>query len=181
MNERLIALVGLPGSGKSTVGRILTARGFGCVYFGAVTLEKLREVGRADNEANEREMREQLRAEHGMHVYAELNAPKIVVALEVGDTFIDGLYSWEEYTFLKEKFPVMETLAVYAPPALRYQRLAERPERPLSAAEASSRDYSQITNIHQAGPIAMADWTFSNIGSEAELVVSVENYLDGHP
>ena len=40
---------------------------------------------------------------------------------------------------------------------MRYERLNKRTVRPFSKEEAQSRDYAQIENIHQAGPIAMAD------------------------
>jgi dephospho-CoA kinase len=177
---RLIALVGLPGAGKSTVTDVLVAHGFERVYFGGLTLEKLHEAGLEVNETNERSMREQLRRDHGMAAYAKLNVPKIEAALTRGPTIIDGLYSWEEYLFLREHFPQMEVVAVYAPPKLRYERLGTRKERPLSEPEVRSREESQIENINQAGPIAMADWTFVNVGGTKELIRSVEEYINGN-
>ena len=41
--------------------------------------------------------------------------------------------------------------------------------RPLKEEELISRDYSQIENLHQAGPIARADWTVVNEGSKEDL------------
>lgn len=175
---RLIALVGLPGAGKSTVTDVMVAHGFQRVYFGGLTLEKLTEAGQEVTEANERAMRERLRQEHGMAAYAKLNVPKIEAALQNGPTIIDGLYSWEEYLFLRERFPEMEVVAVYAPPKLRYQRLGVRKDRPLTEAEVRSREASQIENINQAGPIAMADWTFTNVGSTKDLISAVEGYIN---
>ena len=58
-----------------------------------------------------------------------------------GDVVIDGLYSWEEYTFLKnhyrDDFCVM---AVWASPRTRYARLTRRVDRRLTLEEAPSRD-----------------------------------------
>lgn len=176
---RLIALVGLPGSGKSTVNDVCKQRGFGCIHFGDITSEKLQESNLPVNEDNERAMRESLRKEHGMAAYATLNIPKIEDLLSNGDTIIDGLYSWEEYLVLKEKFPEMVVWAVYASPANRYARLEHRPVRPLTADEAKSRDYSQIENLHQAGPIAMADWTFINMGERDDLINEVVKKING--
>jgi len=176
---RLIAVIGLPGSGKTTVGEVLIKRGYQRIYFGAVTFDKLKQAGLEVNEKNERMIREQLRAEHGAAAYAKLNIPKIEVGLKAGDVMIESMYSWEEYLLLRDKFPQLEVLAVYAPPKVRSERLANRPVRPLTEAEVRSRDISQIENLHQAGPIAMADWTFVNTGTEQELIKSVEEYLDG--
>ncbi len=176
---RLIALVGLPGAGKSTVTDYIVGQGFERIYFGGLTLEKVMELGLEPGEESERTVREQLRREHGMAAYALLNIPKIRRALERKDVIIDGLYSWEEYCVLRDEFSELEVLAVYAPPRLRYQRLASRKERPLTEAEARSREITQIENINQAGPIAMADWTFINTGSTKDLISAVEGYLNG--
>ncbi|OGD63945.1 hypothetical protein A3A71_01840 [Candidatus Berkelbacteria bacterium RIFCSPLOWO2_01_FULL_50_28] len=177
---RLVAVVGLTGSGKSEVVSEFEGAGFAKIYFGSLTLEKLNEEKLEVNEANERMMREKLRAEHGMSAYAKLNIPKIEVEISKGDVVIDGLYSWEEYTALKEKFPTMEVVAVYSPPVLRYERLASRPVRPLTNAEAQSRDSAEIENLHKAGPIAMADYTISNTSTVVELKNAVQQILNGN-
>ncbi len=177
--NRLVALVGLPGAGKSSVTRVFTTSGYQPVYFGGLTLEKLAEAGLEANEANERMMREKLRADHGMAAYAKLNIPKIEACLKQGDVIIDGLYSWEEYLLLGEHFSALEVVAVYAPPKTRYQRLAIRKERPLNEQEVRSREISQIENVHQAGPIAMADHTFVNLGSEKDLIHQVKEFING--
>jgi len=179
MNQ-LIAIVGLTGSGKSEVTKAFVERDYQLVYFGGVTMAELKKRGLEANEINERAVREQLRAELGMSAYAQLNAPNIKELLDKGSVVIDGLYSWEEYTFLKELFANLKVVAVYAPPQIRYQRLAKRAVRPLTTEEAASRDYSEIEKLHKAGPIAMADQTFINIGSSDELAKAVSNYINGH-
>lgn len=178
--NHLIAVVGLPGSGKSEVVVALVEAGYAKVYFGALTLEKLREEGLEGGEANERTMRERLRSDHGMAAYALLNIPKIEDELQRNNVVIDGLYSWEEWLVLKEKFPGMECLAVWSSPKVRYSRLAARLIRSLTEQEASSRDVSQIENLHQAGPIVMADRLIVNEGiSLPELKNTVRTILDG--
>ena len=176
---RLVALVGLPGAGKSVATDVFVDNNFQKIYFGGLTLEKLREEGLEINEANERMMREKLRQEHGMAVYAILNIPNIEAALEKGDVIIDGLYSWEEYLVLREKFPNLEVVAIYAPPKDRYKRLSVRRERGLTEEEVKSREVAEIEKLHKGGPIAIADWTVVNIGSEEELKKQVRAYIDG--
>ncbi len=173
-----MAVVGLPGAGKSEVVAEFVAAGFTKVYFGGLTLEKINEAGLEINEANERLIREKLRADHGMAAYAKLNLPKIESGLKLANVVIDGLYSWEEYLVLREKFPSMTVVAVYGPPRLRYQRLADRPVRPLTSKECQGRDYSQIENLHQAGPIAMAEQTVANIGTLADLKKTVRELIN---
>lgn len=175
--NRLLAVVGLPGSGKSLACQYFQQHGFELIYFGAIVVDKLREENLKINEKNEKEARERLRKEGGMAVFAKLNLDKINSALQKKDVVIDGLYSWEEYVLLKENFSNLEVVCIYAPPTLRYKRLESRPTRPLNFEEARSRDYSQIENLHQAGPIAMADFTICNLSTPENLTKQLEGVL----
>lgn len=178
--ERVFAVVGLPGAGKSEVVAVLEEVGFKKVYFGGLTLEVVKQRGLEVNEQNERAVRESLRQEHGMEAYAKLNLPKIKKLIKAGDNVvIDGLYSWEEYLILIEELPKLQLIAVYAPPPLRYSRLSNRKVRPLTAETAMSRDHAQIEKLHQAGPIAMADYTITNTGTQNELKQKVGEIIDG--
>lgn len=173
--NKLVAVVGMCGSGKSEVCRILEKKGYFKVYFGAITLEEVKKRGLVLNEKNERIVREGFRKEHGMAAYALLNLPKINKAINESDVMIDGLYSWSEYRILKEKFPGMVVIAVYTPLKLRYKRLAERPERPITGKEIKTRDYSEIENLEKGGPIAMADYTIMNDDSIDELKKKIDS------
>ncbi|MBS3109749.1 AAA family ATPase [Candidatus Woesearchaeota archaeon] len=168
--NKIISIVGMTGSGKTEVSEFLKKHGLAYVRFGDVTMEELKRRWLDVNEKNERMVREGLRKEHGMDAFARLNAGKLEKALEKGSVIADGLYSWEEWLFLREKFgEKMIVLAIASSPATRYQRLAERKIRPLAHEEAASRDKAEIENSHKAGPIAMADFTIINEGSLAEL------------
>ncbi len=124
-------------------------------------------------------MREALRREHGMAAYAKLNLPAIDKALESGSVVVDGLYSWEEYSLMKEyygeKFAVV---AVWSSPATRYRRLARRKERPLTREEAAGRDRAEIEKINKGGPIAMADFTILNETSLEDLRRNTERIIE---
>lgn len=170
--NKLVCIAGMPGSGKSVVADYFAERKYQFVRFGQITLDLLKERNLSLNESNERNIREDVRKKHGMGAYAILNYPKFKKFLKKGNVIADGLYSWAEYKFLKEKFPKQFILiAVYAPPSLRYERISKRKmpktdtdlrHRPFSKTEAKSRDYSQIENLDQGGPIAMADFTIIN-------------------
>jgi dephospho-CoA kinase len=182
MENIIICVVGMPGSGKSIVSDELTKADFAYVRFGQITLDKIKEQGIEVNEVNEKATREGFRKEFGMGAFAVLNIPKIDELLEKSNVVVDGLYSWAEYKILKEKYnDQMYVLAVYTPPKLRYERLEIRTAdnddkkrfRPFTKGEAKSRDYSEIENIEKGGPIAMADFTIINTGTEEELKTKI--------
>jgi len=167
---KVVSIVGMTGAGKSEVSKVFEENGFVRIRFGDVTDEEIKKKGLELNEENERYIRELLRKEHGMEAYAKLNLPRIDLAVKHSDVIIDGLYSWEEYTFLKahygENFYVV---AVWAPPGARYARLTSRPNRRLTLEEAANRDRAEIENINKGGPIAMADVTIINESSLENL------------
>jgi dephospho-CoA kinase len=168
----------MAGAGKSEVARVFGEHGFKRVRFGDITDEELKKRGLGSNEENERYIRQQLRREHGMAAYAKLNLPRIDNLLKSSNVVIDGLYSWEEYTLLKERYgEIFSVLAVWASPATRYARLAHRAERPLMLDEAASRDKSELENSNKGGPIAMADFIILNEASLEELKKGTERVL----
>jgi dephospho-CoA kinase len=179
MKRNIIATVGMCGSGKSVAGERLEQLGFAKVYFGGLTIEEVERRSLEVNEKNERAVREELRRTHGMGAFALLSLPKIDTFLAEGKrVLIDGLYSFSEYKILKQKFgDSLLVLAVYTPRALRYERLSRREVRPLTAAEAVSRDFSEIENIEKGGPIALADYTIVNDGTKEDLIRRLDRIL----
>jgi dephospho-CoA kinase len=182
---KVLAIVGLTGSGKSEVAKIFAEKGFFKIRFGDVTDEELRKRGLERNETNERYIRELLRKEYGMAAYAKLNLARIDSARKQSNVVIDGLYSWEEYTSLKSHYGEdFFLVAVWAAPKTRYQRLMKRPERPLTSEEAASRDVAEIENLDKSKPIVMADFlivnesTLKTLHKEIERIVSTLKSLN---
>lgn len=166
----IIALVGMPGCGKSEASRVFTQKGFECIRFGQVVLNELIKRRLPVEEDYERQIREEFRERYGMAAIALLNIPKIEAALRQGkDVLIDGLYSWEELLLLKKRFPGLKLVAVFASPSTRYKRLAKRKERPLVKEEAMARDAAEIENLNKGGPIAMADFTVVNENTKKDF------------
>ncbi len=171
-------MVGMAGAGKTAASKILKRHGYTRVRFGDVTDDEVKRRGLPLNEANERTVREALRSELGMAAYAKLNLPRIDKALETGAVVIDGMYSWEEYLFLKDRYgDNLAVAAVWASPATRVRRLSTRLLRPLSREETFSRDKSEIEKVSKAGPIAVADYMIVNGGSFVELQAQVERLI----
>jgi dephospho-CoA kinase len=175
---KIVSIVGMAGSGKSEVAKILERNGFLRIRFGDITDAEIRKRGLELNEANERYIREQLRKEHGMAAYAKLSLPEIDSRLKSADVVVDGLYSWEEYTLLKSRYDEhFVAVAVHASPEIRYERLAKRPVRPLTREEAVSRDISEIEKTNKGGPIAMADFVIVNEASLGDLENATSEFL----
>ena len=73
--SKIIAIVGMCGSGKSVATDILENEfNYKKVYFGGVTLEKLKEANLEITPENEKVMREALRKELGMGAFAPWNS-----------------------------------------------------------------------------------------------------------
>jgi dephospho-CoA kinase len=175
---KVVAIVGMTGAGKSEVARVFEEHGFKKVRFGDITDEELNNRGLEPNERNERTIREELRKKHGMAAYAKLSLPRIDSSLKSSNVVVDGLYSWEEYTLLKERYgEEFSVLAVWSSPPTRHARLAHRAKRALSLKEAASRDKSEIENVNKGGPIAMADFAILNENSLAKLKRETERIL----
>ena len=160
--NKILAIVGMCGSGKSVASEYLEKLGYQKVYFGGVTMEKLQEENIPITPENEKMMRERLRKELGMGAYAKILLPRIQEYAKKGNVVLDGLYSWEELLILKEKLENLKVIAIICDKELRYERLSKRPIRPFTKEQAIQRDLAEIENVKKAGPIAYADYYIDN-------------------
>jgi dephospho-CoA kinase len=180
MNKNtILAIVGLPGSGKTEVVRyIINKTGWPKVYFGDATFDEMKKKSLDINEANERKTREEIRKRLGMAAYAILNLPKIKNLVKKTNVVVESLYSWEEYLEMQKEFgDRFKVLAIYSSPEKRIKRLVNRPIRPLTKEDVISRDCSQIEKLHQAGPIARSDFTIINEGDKKSLYLAADKII----
>jgi len=179
---KLLAVLGLPGSGKTEViNYIKKEYHFPNVYLGQPTFDALKEEGLEINQENEKMAREKLRTKHGMASHAILSLPKVEKLLGTTKVILlESMYSWEEYLIFKEKYQEdFVTLAINASPDIREQRLKNIAIRPLkSSQEFLARDYAQIENLNQAGPIVRADYTIINEDAIELLHENIEKALE---
>ncbi len=177
--NKIIVVVGMCGVGKTVACDYLESLGFERIYFGAITFEKLQEEGLDVNPENERMMRERLRSEGGMGVFATLNLPKLDTLVQKGNVVVESLYSWDELKIVQERFgSQVITVSVVADKELRYDRLAKRDIRPFSRDDAIKRDITEIENIAKAGPIAYADYFIDNNGTILEFHQRLDDLLE---
>ncbi len=182
--KKLIAIVGMSGSGKSVASDYLESIGFKKIYFGGVVLAELKKRKMEITPNNEKNVREDLRREFGMAAMAIKLLPEIKKSIKKYDTVLDGLYSWDEYIVLKNEFKDdLKLICVVTDKALRYARVGQRPERPLNREEIEKRDYAEIENLAKGGPISIADYFILNNGTikdyEERLKEILENIEKG--
>lgn len=167
--DRIIAIVGMAGAGKTEAVLYLKRKRIPFIRFGELTDEGIEEMGLPLTPENERKYREGIRKELGMHAYALKAEPKIVSLLKSHNIIaIDGLYSWEEYIYLKEKFSGLVLIAIYAEREKRYKRLSERAIRPVPYDKCYIRDVTELEKLHKGGPIAIADYIIENNSDKLE-------------
>lgn len=176
--NKLIAVVGMAGSGKSIATDYLEGKGWNKIYFGGVIYEKMKEENIEITPKSQKEYRENIRKKYGMGAVAILLKDKIALSYEQKDTVLDGLYSWDEYLILKEKFKDnLKLVCVCCDKNIRYDRIGRRAERPFNKNEILERDLSEIENLAKGGPIAAADYYIFNNGSLNDYYKRLEEIL----
>lgn len=178
--NKLIAVVGMSGTGKSVVTEFLEKEGWTKLYFGGITYKLMEEAGieRTEDGKSEKEFRENLRKEHGPECYAKFLDPEIKEALKTNNVVLDGLYSWYEYKYLIERYQDLKLVCVVTDKELRYERVAVRPDRPFDREAIEYRDISEIENLYKGGPIAYADYYILNNGTKEDVIKRTEEILN---
>lgn len=176
--NKIIAVVGMCGSGKSVATELFEKHGYQRVYFGKVTFDILKERGIERTEDNERMIREELRASGDKGIYAKIYLPKIREFYAKGNVVIESMYSWSEYKYVKQEFGEnFKVLCIATDAPLRYARLKNRDYRGQTLEESLSRDYTEIENIEKGGPISIADHYITNNADVETFKAEVEKYI----
>ena len=180
MKNKLVAIVGMCGSGKSDATEWFVELGWDRVYFGGVTMDELKKDGLPVTPENEKYEREKLRALYGKAAYAHMLKDTILQKLESTNVVLDGLYSWEEYKYIVENISSeLIVVCIVTDKALRYSRLTDRPVRPLTREQAVARDHAEIENLDKGGPIAIADYFIENNRGRDDFRREIELLISG--
>ena len=181
-NEKILAIVGMSGSGKSVLVDHLTEKGYPKVYFGGMIYKEMekRGIARTEDGESEKKFREEIRATEGKdwvvnQVIAEV---KDLIAAGQKRIILDGVYSWTEYKILKHEFPKSLTfVAIVVDKNKRYDRVAKRPGRAFDGKAIRERDRSEIENLEKGGPIVAADYYIINNGTIEEANARLDQIL----
>lgn len=175
---KIVAFVGLAGSGKSTAVEHFTSIGYPRVYFGGIIYKAMAEVGIEPGDwEREGPFREEIREREGKDFVVKRVVQETHDLIAAGQKRIvlDGLYTWTEYKILRHEFPgEMTVVAIVTPKHLRKQRMGKRPERPMTPQQVDERDWEEIENLEKGGPIAIADYFVHNEGDIDALYRQLE-------
>ena len=175
--KTIIALVGLPGAGKSDAAAFFAEKGLPIISFGKIINDYVDEHHLEHDEATHKRLREEMRAKHGWPAFAILNKEKIAKALKQSPfVIIDGMRSWEEYLYLKDAFKTVRLIvvAIYADKHVRYARAAKRVYRTKLAA-GEVRDINELMGTHLGPTIAFADFLVKNNFSKDDYFDKLED------
>jgi len=174
--KTIIALVGLPGAGKTDAAAFFTEKAFPVISFGKVINDYIDKEGLAHSEEVHKKVREELRVKHGKQALAVLNQEKLKKALHKHQIIvIDGMRSWEEYTYLKENMKHVRIFIVniYADKKIRHHRAANRTYRRNLFGE--QRDINELIGTNMGPTIAFADFVVKNNFSKEDFNDKLES------
>ena len=127
--KRIIALVGLPGSGKGFFSQVAQDSGYGVVVMGDVIREYMQENKFPKTTDGLNEAMQEIRAKRGKNIVARLSAKRIRKMLEDNKfkgVIVDGVRSVEEVSYFKKNFWHIELISIVADEDVRYKRILKR-------------------------------------------------------
>lgn len=169
-DNTLLALVGMPGSGKTEAAEYFKGKGLPIVSLSSIVNKEIDRQKLPHTLEVHHKIRQGLRDEHGFEAMAKLSKSHIEKEITTHNLVVlEGMRSWEEYEYLKKEFPKARIfiLAIYADKEIRYQRIKKRKDR--SSLYGVERDIDELINTHMGPTIANADYLVKNNFSISEL------------
>ncbi len=175
----ILIVVGLPGSGKSTVAELLRKRGFEVIELGDIWRELIKKAKLPMNDPKAtREFTKRLREIKGKDVYARYAVRKIKKSMK--RVVIMGLRSTYEMDYIKKRFNDIKIIAISSPFETRFRRMKKRakPEDHLTLEgfkwqnTREKRGFMSDKREEKHGVevvMNQADYILSNVGTTANL------------
>ena len=183
---RVIATVGLPGSGKSEAAAVARELGVPVVTMGDVIRAECRDRG-LDPATHHGEVAKALRAEQGPGAIAERSLPIIEARIAETDTetvLVDGIRSDTEVDRFEDVFgKAFSLLSIEAPLDVRAERVATRGrDTPTEdGGESLEERDARERGFGMNDAIARADYAISNTDSLAAFRERIETVLRTGP
>ncbi len=174
-DKTIMAITGLAGSGKTIASEYLKSKGIPVIHFGNIINDYVDEKKLNHTEDIHKKIRADLRKKYGMSAMAILSKNKIEQALKKERlVIIDGLYSYEEFTYLQNEFKDVKIyiLAIWADKKIRYERVSKRKKRGELRGEA--RDLNEVISSNKGPTIALADYLVINDTTIEEFTSKLE-------
>lgn len=166
----VIAVTGMPGSGKSTVARVIAEElGYPLIVMGDIVREEVLKRGLEVTPENVERVARELREARGPGVIAEIVVERALLLGNPG-IVVDGVRSLEEVSILARLGRVY-VVAVHSPPNLRFKRMLAR------GREGDIRDFDTFKLRDRANlelgignVIALADYMIVNNSTLDRLI-----------
>lgn len=125
--KKVIALTGMPGSGKSTASETLAGFGLPVVSMGNAVRSEMRKQGIEINDLNLREFAAKSREKYGPDYVIKLVSSELEKAFVSSDSVVlDGARNIAEIGFLKKASYNVYLIAIVADKGTRYDRMLKR-------------------------------------------------------
>lgn len=183
----ILVVVGLPGSGKSTVADLLRERGFDVIELGDIWRELLKKAKIPMNDPiATREFTKRLRETKGKDVYARYAVKKIKKSMK--HVVIMGVRSTYEMDYIRKRLKDIMIISVLSPFETRFRRLKKRakPEDPLTRKvfewlnTREKRGFMSDKREEKHGVVVVmnqADYAISNVGTTKDLEKNLDAVL----
>jgi dephospho-CoA kinase len=158
----IVAVAGMPGSGKSLVMKTGIQNGYAVVVMGDEVREETRRRKMEPTPENIGKIMLELRQQEGEAAIAKRCIPKIE-AMTNAKVIVDGIRSLNEVEELKNRFAKAILVAVHSSPETRFQRLynRKRSDDPKNWTVFHERDLRELS-VGLGNAIAMAEYIIVN-------------------
>jgi dephospho-CoA kinase len=183
----ILIVVGLPGSGKSTIAEMLRGEKFDVIEYGDIWRELLKKAKIPLNDPKAtREFTARLREKHGKDIYSKYAVKKIKKSMK--HIVLMGLRSTYELDYIKKKVDKVDIIAVRSPFETRFNRLKRRakPEDPKTIDDfkwletREKRGFLPDKKEEKHGVLVImkqADYVIDNSGTKEELKLKLDRVL----
>ncbi|MGI0141237.1 MAG: AAA family ATPase [Candidatus Micrarchaeales archaeon] len=139
----IVCVIGLPGSGKSTVAKILKRKGFHLIEMGDQVREKMRQEKMKPLGDNIRKYSIKMRSRFGRDIVARMAAKKIAPYVKNNkNVAIVGVRDLYEVKYFKKTLKKFYIIGIVSPLQTRFERLHDRGrvDDPTSMSKFSERE-----------------------------------------
>lgn len=173
----ILAIVGLPGSGKTEAANYFKGKGLPIISLGKIINDYISQHNLKHTIENHKKIALDMREKYGKAAMIILNETKINEAFKKNNiVVIEGMRSFEEYLYLKKKFPQKKVflLGIHADKEIRWERIKNRRSR--SDLKGEERDLHELINLNMGSTIAFCDYLIKNNFSKEEFYDKLEEF-----
>lgn len=182
----VIALTGMPGSGKSVVIDTLKNEGYESVYMGSVIKDEMEKQKITSSSQNVRNFATELRKKHGDDIVARRCLPELEEKLKLAEgkpVIIEDIKGIAEVDFFKNEFgDDFILIAIHTPPRLRYERSRNRDSEWDNKTISDYEEFRWRDRTEMAwglsDAIALADHIVTNDSTEDDLIDKIKHIIN---